>query len=163
MPSRGWRGPVRGTPGEGRGAFPASPITSFCAGLGTFPPSPPPSKLAAAPAASPGLAQVCPQPRQAVQGRGWNGVGLRGSGQPLLPLPAPCQTSTGLGRAEGGPLLSPGFLRPHPSTLALEPPAPPSRPTAWHLVWVLQSWAPGPGLRTCEPQLCVDLSSRGGA
>lgn len=39
--------------------------------VGSVPPSPPAFKLAA----SPGLAQVYPQPRQAVQGRGWNEVG----------------------------------------------------------------------------------------
>lgn len=73
------------------------------------------------------------------------------------PSLAPGQTSTRLGRAEG--------VHPCSSTPSFplkEPPAPRPCPVAWHLVWVLQSWAPGPGLRTCEPQLCVDLFSLGG-
>lgn len=74
MPSQWMERPSEGgLPGERRGPFPASPITSFCAGLGVFPPPCP--KLAAAPASSPDLAQVCPRPKQVVQGRGWNGVG----------------------------------------------------------------------------------------
>ena len=103
--------------------------------VGSVPPSPPAFKLAAAPSASPGLAQVYPQPRQAVQGRGWNEVGdtmaqieegrqerkrpVCGAdgGPPALPHPLEIQGICGCGSKSwrGGqlqPQLLPGAFQP---------------------------------------------------